>query len=106
MTAVTEGQSLISADVLARYAADAAKEVSGVHGLVGGGRHRHDGVKVVRDDGRVGVELHLSLDWGVNAGVVGAEVQAHVAECLVRMADVKPHTVDVVVDEWHSASRA
>ena len=101
---MTEGQSLISRDVLASYAADAAREVSGVHGLVGSALHRHEGVKVVRDEGRVGVELHLSLDWGANAGTVGARVQAHVAECLVRMADVHPDTVDVVVDEWHSAS--
>jgi uncharacterized alkaline shock family protein YloU len=103
---VTEGQSLISPDVLASYAGDAAREVPGVHGLVVGALHRHDGVKVARDEGRVGVELHLSLDWGANAAVVGAEVQAHVAECLVRMADVRPDTVDVVVDEWHSASSA
>ena len=60
-----EGHSVISPDVLARYAADAAREVRGVHGLVG----RNDGVKVVRDDDRVAVELHLALDWGANAGM-------------------------------------
>ena len=94
-----EGHSVISTDVLARYAADAAREVEGVHGLVG----RNDGVKVAREEGRVGVELHLELEWGANAGTVGAAVQAHVADCLARMADVRPDTVDVVVDEWHSA---
>lgn len=93
---------MISPDVLARYAADAAREVAGVHGLVG----RNDGVKVVREEGRVGVELHLELEWGANAGTVGAAVQAHVADCLARMADVRPDTVDVIVDEWHSASPA
>lgn len=97
-----EGHALISPEVLARYAADAAREVRGVHGLVG----RHDGVKVTREDGRVTVELRLALDWGANAGLVGAEVQAHVADCLLRMADVRPDAVDVVVDEWHSASPA
>ncbi len=97
-----EGHSVISPDVLARYAADAAREVQGVHGLVG----RNDGVKVTRDDARVGVELHVALEWGANAGVVGAEVQAHVADCLARMADVRPAAVDVIVDEWHSASPA
>ena len=97
-----EGHALISPEVLARYAADAAREVRGVHGLVG----RHEGVKVTREDGRVTVELRLALDWGANAGVVGAEVQAHVADCLLRMADVRPDAVDVVVDEWHSASPA
>ena len=98
------GQALISPDVLASYAADAAREVAGVHNLVGSALHRHEGVRVSLDDGRVGVELHLALAWGANAGAVGAEVQAHVAECLVRMADVHPESVDVVVDEWHSAS--
>ena len=93
---------MISTDVLARYAADAAREVQGVHGLVG----RNDGVKVAREEGRVGVELHLELEWGANAGTVGAAVQAHVADCLARMADVRPDAVDVIVAEWHSASPA
>jgi uncharacterized alkaline shock family protein YloU len=97
-----EGHSVISADVLARYAADAAREVAGVHGLVG----RNEGVKVSREEERVGLELHLELEWGANAVVVGGAVQAHVADCLARMADVRPHTIDVVVDEWHSASPA
>ena len=97
-----EGHSVIAADVLARYAADAARVVQGVHGLVG----RNDGVKVARDEDRVGVEVHLELEWGANAPAVGAAVQAHVADCLARMADVRPDTVDVIVDEWHSASPA
>lgn len=88
--------------MLASYAADAAREVSGVYGLVG----RHEGVKVAREEGRVAIELHLSLEWGANAGTVGAEVQANVAECLSRMAAVRPDIVDVVVAEWHSASPA
>lgn len=88
--------------MLATYAADAAREVAGVHGLVG----RGEGVKVTREDGRVGVELRLALEWGANAGTVGAEVQLSVAECLERMADVRPDSVDVIVDEWHSASQA
>ena len=50
------------------------------------------------------VELHLVLAWGAHAGEVGSKVQAHVADCLARMADVRPHTIDVIVDEWHSAS--
>lgn len=101
-----EGRALISPDVLASYAADAAREVAGVHDLVGSALHRHEGVRVAREDGRVGVELHLSLEWGANAVTVGAEVQENVATCLERMADVRPDTVDVVVDEWHSASPA
>ena len=97
-----EGQALISTDVLALYAADAAREVAGVHGLVG----RHEGVKVTRDDGRVAVELHVALDWGASAPAVGAAVQARVAQTLASLADVRPASVDVVVAEWNSASPA
>jgi uncharacterized alkaline shock family protein YloU len=95
-----EGHAVISADVLASYAADAALEVTGVSGLVGSALHRHEGVKVSRDDGKVGVELHVALDWGASAATVGAKLQANVAECLARMADVSPETVDVVIDEF------
>jgi uncharacterized alkaline shock family protein YloU len=99
------GQSSISPDVLARYAADAARDVPGVHGLVGNALLRHDGVKVGREGEAVAVELHLALRWGANAPAVGTEVQERVAETLVRMADVRPANVDVVVDEFAPPSR-
>jgi uncharacterized alkaline shock family protein YloU len=95
-----EGHSVISPDVLATYAADAALEVEGVRELAG------KGVKVARDEGQVTLELHLVLVWGAHAGDVGAKVQERVADCLARMADVRPNTIDVIVDEWHSASPA
>ena len=94
------GQSSISPDVLARYAADAAGDVAGVHGLVGNALQRHDGVKVARDGDSVSVELHLAVAWGASAPAVAAEVQDRVAETLARMADVRPAAVDVVVDEF------
>ncbi|HVM68357.1 MAG TPA: Asp23/Gls24 family envelope stress response protein [Gaiellaceae bacterium] len=94
------GQSLISADILASYAADAAREVPGVSGLVGSALHRHDGVRVSLAEGRVGVEVHLALAWGASAPEVGAEVQERVADYLAQMADVRPDAVDVVVDEF------
>ena len=94
--------SLVAPDVLAAYAAAAVREVPGVHALVG----RHEGAKIASGDGRVGVEVHVSLEWGANAGEVGAAIQANVTECLARMAAVRPDTVDVVIDEWRSASPA
>ena len=39
------------------------------------------------------------------AGAVGAEVQAQVAEVLLRMADVRPDSVEVVVDEFAPPAR-
>src|SRR5438876_12354867 len=95
-----EGHASISPDVLARYAADAALEVDGVHALVESHLPRQRGVRIaIGDDGRASVELHLALEWGASFGPVGSEVQARVAEYLARMADLKPTRVDVVVDE-------
>ena len=89
----------ISTDILASYAADAAREVEGVRDLVEGHLPRHRGVRVVDEDGRISVELHLVVDWGASIPDVGREVQRRVAEYLVRMADVDPSSVDIVIDE-------
>jgi uncharacterized alkaline shock family protein YloU len=94
-----EGHSLISPDILASYAADAAREVAGVRGLVESSLHRHRGVRISDDDGSLGVELHLAVEWGADVPALGAEVQRRVAAYLGRMADVTPASVDVVVDE-------
>ncbi len=94
-----EGHSVISADLLGAYAADAAREVEGVAGLVEGPLHRHHGVRVVEEDGQVAVELHLSLDWGVDVAATGAAVQERVLAYLARMAGVTPRAVDVVVED-------
>ena len=89
----------ISSDILASYAADAAREVDGVRGLVESTLHRHKGVRVVEQDGAVRVELHLEVEWGASVPDVGREVQRRVAAYLVRMASIEPQAVDVVVDE-------
>jgi uncharacterized alkaline shock family protein YloU len=94
-----EGQASISADILARYAADAAREVPGVRGVVESPLPGRRGVRVANEDGEVRVELHLTVDWGVEIPRLGREVQTRVREYLLRMADVEPTVVDVVVDE-------
>ena len=95
-----EGQSSISTDILARYAADAAREVIGVHGLsespIPG---RRGGVRVSGEDTGVKVELHVTVDWGASIPSVGRDIQRQVREYLVKMADVEPASVDVVVEE-------
>ncbi len=95
-----EGHALISTDILARYAGDAAREVPGVRALVGSALHRHEGAKVTREASKVAVEVHLALDWGASAPGVGAQVQARVADYLARMADVRPDSVEIVIDEF------
>jgi uncharacterized alkaline shock family protein YloU len=94
-----EGQASISADILARYAADAAQEVLGVRGVTESPLPGRRGVRVASEDGTVRVELHLAVDWGASIPKVGREVQVRVREYLLRMADVDPAAVDVFVDE-------
>jgi uncharacterized alkaline shock family protein YloU len=94
-----EGNASVAADVLATYAADAAKDVEGVRGLVESRLPRQGGVRVSGDDGHVTIELHLELAWGVSAAEVGGEVQRRVADYLERMAGARPRAVDVVVDQ-------
>jgi len=95
-----EGHALISADVVASYAGDAALEIEGVRRLVDGSRPKHHGVKVTNAEGVLSVELHLGLEWGAAAAAVGIAVQQRVAEYLGRMTDLETATVDVVVDDF------
>jgi uncharacterized alkaline shock family protein YloU len=94
-----EGQASISTDILASYAADAAREVSGVRALAESPLPGRRGVRVSGDDGHVRVEVHLVVDWGASIPTVGRQVQERVREYLGRMAHVEPAEVDVVVDE-------
>jgi uncharacterized alkaline shock family protein YloU len=94
-----EGKASISADVLARYAADAAREVPGVAGLVESHVPRRPGVRVAGAGAELAVELHLALHWGASVRKVGRSVQQRVAEYLARMTDARPAAVNVVVDE-------
>jgi uncharacterized alkaline shock family protein YloU len=99
-----QGNASVATDVLASYAADAARDVDGVAGLVEGRLPRHGGVRVSGEDGVV-LELHLTLEWGARAEQVGAEVQRRVADYLERMVGARPRTVDVVVDEIAAPAR-
>ena len=87
-----EGSSVVSPEVIGRYARDAAVAVPGVVRVVEGVRK---GVRV--DDGEV--VLHLALQKGASIPEVGANVQRDVADYLERMTDVRPTAVDVVVEE-------
>jgi uncharacterized alkaline shock family protein YloU len=84
-----DGHSVISPEVLARYAADAAAEVQGVH------TKQRRGARMIGSE----VEVHVVIDYGANIPEVAAEVQRRVAEYLGQMADVKPSAVNVVVDD-------
>lgn len=92
------GQASISTEILARYAADAAREVDGVRALADSPLPRRSAVRVSGGNGAVRVELHVVTEWGASIPAVGRRVQAHVREYLRSMADVEPAAVEVVVD--------
>jgi len=94
-----EGHASISAEVLSRYAADAALAVEGVRGLVDRALPYRRGVKLDESAGHVTVELRLAVDWGAPIPQVGREVQQRVREYLRQMADVDAARVHVVIDE-------
>ena len=84
-----EGHSVISAEVLARYAADAAAEVQGVH------TKQRRGARVAGNE----VEVHVVIDYGATIPDVASDVQKRVIDYLVQMADMRPSVVNVVVDD-------
>jgi uncharacterized alkaline shock family protein YloU len=95
-----DGQASISTDILARYAADAAREVAGVRGLTESPiPGRRGGVRVSGEESGTRVELHLAVDWGASIPELGRAVQQRVREYLQQMADVEAATVDVLVEE-------
>jgi uncharacterized alkaline shock family protein YloU len=83
---------VISPEVLARYAGDAALEVDGVAGLARGA------AEVVTTGSTLAVVVHVELEWGAGAEAVSGRVQGRVAEYLGRMAELEVGSVDVVVD--------
>lgn len=84
-----EGHSVISPEVLARYAADAAAEVAGVH------TKQRRGARVSGGE----IEVHVVIDYGANIPDVAGDVQQRVIEYLAQMADMRPSAVNVVVDD-------
>jgi uncharacterized alkaline shock family protein YloU len=92
------GQALISTEILARYAEDAAREVEGVRELADSLLPRRHAVRVSGSNGVVRLELHIVTEWGASIPVVGRRVQERVREYLRSMADVEPAAVEVVVD--------
>ena len=89
----------ISSDVLATYAADAAREVEGVRGFVESNLPRHKGVRVLEAEGGVRIELHIAVEWGASIPSIGQEIQRRVAAYLARMASIEAEAIDVIVEE-------
>src|SRR5437764_15323546 len=91
------GQASISTEILARYAADAAREVEGVRGLADSPLPRRHAVRVSGVDGAVRVELHVVTEWGASIPAVGRLVEERVREDPLGMAGGGRAAVEVRV---------
>ncbi|HEY4976065.1 MAG TPA: Asp23/Gls24 family envelope stress response protein [Gaiellaceae bacterium] len=92
-----DDQALISPEVLARYAADAAREVEGVCRVISGPLRRQAGVRVQIGEDGVRVQVPLVLEYGSAITPVAREVQRRVRRYLKVMADVDLAAVEIVV---------
>ena len=92
-----EGHSLISPDVVARYARDAALEVPGVLRVV-------EGAKKACASSRSRSSSISRSRWGVSIPELGAAVQQHVRDYLARMTAVQPAVVNVFVEAVDGAA--
>jgi uncharacterized alkaline shock family protein YloU len=92
-----DDQALISPEVLARYAADAAREVEGVRRVITGHLRRQPGVRVQVGEDGVHVQVPVVLEYGMAIAPVAREVQRRVRRYLKVMADVELSAVEVVV---------
>src|SRR5450830_1136887 len=97
-----EGQALISPEVLARYAADAAREVEGVRRVITGHLRRQPSVRVLVGEDGVPLQVPVVLEYGTPILPVAREVQRHVRRYLKVMADVYPAAVEVVIAQIES----
>jgi uncharacterized alkaline shock family protein YloU len=92
-----DDRAVISPEVLARYAADAAREVEGVRRIADSHLRRQRGVKVEATDRGVELEIRVIVDYGHPVSVLGRELQRRVRQYLKVMADVDPVRIEVVV---------
>lgn len=97
-----DDQALISPEVLARYAADAAREVEGVRRVITGHLRRQQGVRVQVGEEGVSVQVPVVLEYGSAIAPVAREVQRRVRRYLKVMADVDLAAVEVVVAQIES----
>lgn len=93
-----EHKPVISPDVLARYAGDAAAEVRGVAGLAESPLHRARSVEIDDSAGALDLTVHIELEWGTSASEVGRKVQRRVRDYVESMTSTQVGAVEVLVE--------
>ncbi len=100
-----DGKVSIADDVVAMIASIAATEVDGVNSLVGnvtneimsrvGMKKAAKGVKVVVEDGKVVVELAITIDYGYSIPVTCKNAQTKVKNAIENMTGLEVVSVNI-----------
>ncbi|WP_455432764.1 Asp23/Gls24 family envelope stress response protein [Streptosporangium soli] len=110
-----KGITTIGDSVVAKIAALAAREVSGVHemgsggaralgtmrGMVGAGKGTTQGVSVEVGERQAAVDIDLVVDYGVGIPDLAAGVRRNVISAVERMCGLEVTEVNIRVDDVH-----
>jgi uncharacterized alkaline shock family protein YloU len=100
------GRITISSEAIAQIVAETALECYGVVGMKGSlrgqlarARRRPRGIEIGRDDGKVTVDLHVVVEYGLNLAEVASSVSSRVAYEVERLTGLSVRAVEVHVDD-------
>ena len=101
------GRITISSEAIAQIVAETALECYGVVGMKGSlrgqlarARGRPRGIEIRReDDGKVAIDLHVVVEYGLNLAEVASSVSNRVSYEVERLTGLQVRAVEVHVDD-------
>jgi uncharacterized alkaline shock family protein YloU len=106
------GRITISTEVIEQIVAETALECYGVVGMKGSlrgqlarARGRPHGIEIGRDEGRVTIDLHIVVEYGLNLAEVASSVSNRVAYEVERLTGLPVRAVEVHVDDVRTGGK-
>ncbi|MEU8306426.1 Asp23/Gls24 family envelope stress response protein [Actinomadura sp. NPDC048955] len=106
LSAPVDGRITIGDAVIGKIAAFAALEVEGVAGLTVRDEPAATGVRVVRNDDEVTLDVAIAVEYGMVIKDVAVKVKANVARVAALMLGTRVAAVNVSVEDVRQAARA